>query len=102
MSHTRRVQRGAHWYLYRQTSRREKGEVKTVTDYLGPEGKGIRQAVDEELMRELSSILLRPGLDKDELKRIARKYRLEMPADEPRKIVLENHLVKKTLYVWIK
>lgn len=102
MTHTQRRRRGKNWYLYRSTSRWIEGEVKTETEYLGPEGKGVRQAIDPRMMQELSALLMKPGLDEKSLKQIARNYELEMPVDSPRRIVLENNLLKKTLYVWIK
>jgi len=102
MSNVQARDRNGKRYLYRNTSRWIDGQVKTETEYLGPEGKGLRQSIDEAMMRELSTVIMKPGLDVAELKRIAKKFELKMPPEEPRKVVLENNLLKKTLYVWIK
>ena len=102
MSNIQRRRRGKNWYLYEVTSRRVNGEVKTETKYLGPEAGTCRQTVDEAMMRELSQLLLRPGLDKHTLGRIAKKYDLKMPTEDPKLVVLENDLFKKTLYARIK
>ncbi len=89
-------------YKYRVTSVWKDGEVKTTTDYLGPAGKGIRQEVDEKMMRELSVLLMKPGLDIAELKRLAKRYEFKVDVASPKRVVLENDLIKKTLRLWIK
>lgn len=95
---------GGQIYLYRSTSKRVNGEVKTETEYLGPKGKSQRQEVSEDMMGELSQVLLKPGLDEKEIKKIARKYDLDMSVIslKPRLISLENNLKQKKLFIWIK
>ena len=102
MSSIQRKLRGNNTYLYKATSKRVNGKVVTGWEYLGPEQGSIRIEMSETVMKQLAKELLKTGISKEQIQKIAKKHRLEINVDSPKMIILENNLLKKTLYIRIK
>lgn len=102
MTSIQRKKRGNRTYLYEVTSKRVGKKVITDWKYIGPEEGTQRVEVSEELMKKLARELLKPGLSKERLQKIAKKHHIKIPATDPKIIILENDLSKKTLYIRIK